>query len=114
MRGNGRVRSGDEEAPRHAEMDEELSWLLTASEVDDDRLADTMDAVDTAAGEDLDDLVRRRLEGLGLVAGPHGADGLPVDALVNAIGDGFDFWEFGHGYLSIGGLISARVSRRLH
>ena len=55
-----------------------------------------MDAIDAAAGEDFDDLVGGRLEGLGLVAGPDGADGLAVDALVDAVGYGFDFGELGH------------------
>ena len=48
-------------------------------------------------------LVGRGLEGLGLVAGPDGADGLAVDAGVDAVGYGFDFGEFGHGLLQVYG-----------
>ena len=76
-------------------------------EIDDDGLADAVDAVDAAAGESFDDLVGRGLEGLGLVAGPDGADRLAVDALVDAVGYGFDFGEFGHAFPSIG----ARLER---
>jgi hypothetical protein len=55
-----------------------------------------MDTVDAASGEDLDDLIRWRLEGLRLVAGPDSPDGLTVDSFVDAVGYGFDFGEFGH------------------
>jgi hypothetical protein len=30
-------------------------------------------------------------------------DGLAVDALVDAVGDGFDFGEFGHGLFAVYG-----------
>ena len=98
---DGSVRGGDEEASGHAEMDEELSGLFASGEIDDDGLAYAMDAVDTAAGEDLDDLVGGGFEGLGLVAGPDRADGLAVDALVDAVGYRFDFGEFGHGSFAV-------------
>ncbi|MCU1248712.1 MAG: hypothetical protein JWQ49_1741 [Edaphobacter sp.] len=62
-----------------------------------------MDALDAAAGEGFDDLVGWGLEGLGLVAGPDRADGLAVNAGVDAVGYGFDFGEFGHALSSIGG-----------
>ena len=56
---------GDEETAGHAEVDQELSGFFLPAEVDDDSFAYAMDAVDAAAGEDFDDLVGRRLEGLG-------------------------------------------------
>jgi hypothetical protein len=62
-----------------------------------------MDAFDAAAGEGFDDLVGRRLERLGLVAGLYTDNCLAVDAGVDAVGYGFDFGEFGHVFSSIGG-----------
>ena len=107
MRRNGRVRSGDEEATSHAEMDEELGGLFCvifgSGQVSDDGLTDAMNAVDTAAREHFDDLVGRRLEGLGLVAGLYADNCLAVNAGVDAVGYGFDFGEFGHAFCSIWG-----------
>ena len=71
------IGGGDEQAACHAEVDQELGGFLLASQIDDDGFAYAMDAVDAAAGEGFDDLVGRGFEGLGLVAGPDGADGLP-------------------------------------
>jgi hypothetical protein len=96
---DGGVGGGDEKPSGHTEMDEELGWLFLSGEIDDDGFAYAMNAVDAAAGEDFDDLVGWRLEGLGLVAGPDGTDGFAVDSLVDAIGYGFDFGEFRHGLL---------------
>jgi len=62
-----------------------------------------MDTVDSAACEGFDDLVGRGFEGLGLVAGLYTDNRLAVDAGVDAVGYGFDFGEFGHAFLSIGG-----------
>ena len=59
-----------------------------------------MDAVDAGVGEGFGDEGGRGLEGLGLVAGPDGEDGLAVDAVMNAVGYGFDFGEFGDGGFS--------------
>ena len=52
-----------------------------------------MDAVDAGVGEGFGDGLGWGFEGLGLVAGPDGEDGLAVDALVDAVGYGFDFGE---------------------
>ena len=60
-----------------------------------------MDTFDAAAGEGFDDLIWRGFEGLRLVAGPDGTDGLAVDAGVNAVGYGFDFGKFRHGLLQV-------------
>src|ERR1700691_3224890 len=101
----------DQQTAGHAEMDEKLGSLLVAEEIDDDRLPDAVDALDAASGEDLLDLSRGRLEGLGLVAGPDGRDLLAVDAGVDAIGDGLYLGEFRHvpslpGWGRIGGLLA--------
>jgi len=48
-------------------VDEELGLLPVAQEIEDDGLADAMDALDAAAGEGLGDEFGGRLEGLGLV-----------------------------------------------
>src|SRR5580698_1090836 len=93
---NRRVSRRDEEPSGHPEMNEKLRRHLLSAEVHDDSLADAMDAVDAAARECLNDLIWWRFEGLWLVAGPYRPDGLPVNAFVNAIGDGFDFGELGH------------------
>ncbi len=50
-------------------------------------------------------------EGLGLVAGPDGADGLAVDALVDAVGYGFDFGEFGHAFAVYGQRLNTDLHR---
>lgn len=102
VRRDGRIRRGDEQAASHAEMDEKLGLALFSVQIDNDGLADAMNALDAAAGESLDNLVGRGFEGLRLVAGPDGADGLAVDTGVDAVGDGFNFGEFGHASLSIG------------
>jgi len=93
---NRRIRRRDEEPSGHPKMNEKLRRHLLSAEIHDDSLADAMDPVDAAARECLNDLVRRRFEGLRLVAGPYRPDGLSVNAFVNAIGDSFDFGQFGH------------------
>jgi len=95
--------SGDEQAASHSEVDEELRALLFAAQIDDDGLANAVNALDAAACEDLDDLIGSGLEGLRLVTGPHRADGLAVDAGVDAVGYRFDFGELGHGFLKVYG-----------
>jgi hypothetical protein len=97
----GCIGGRDEEAARHTEVDEELRGFFLAAQIDDDGLADAVDALDAAACEELDDLVRRRFEGLGFVAGPDGADDLAVNAGVNAVSYRFDFGELGHGLLQV-------------
>ena len=52
---------------------------------------------------DVGDGFGRGFEGVGLVAGPDGEDGLALDALVDAVGYSFDFREFGHDPCSIWG-----------
>ncbi len=99
----GHVGVRDEQAAGHAEVDEELGRGRVGSAVDgalergNDGLADAPDFGDRASGEDFDDLGFGALEGLWFAAGPHGNDALPADALVDAVGDGFDFGEFRHG-----------------
>ena len=101
VRRDGRFRCGDEQAAGHAEVDKKLGLLLFSGQVDDDGFADAVYAVNAAASKRLDDLVGRRLEGLRLIAGPDGADGLAVDAGVDAVGYRFDFGELGHGLLQV-------------
>ncbi len=98
VRGDGGLGCGDQQASGHAEVYEELRGRLFAREIDDDGLANAVDAVDAAASKGLDDFVRRRFERLRLVAGPDRADGLAVNAFVDAVGDRFDFGEFGHAF----------------
>ena len=98
VRRDGRSGVGDEQAAGHAQVDQELRRLFLRLTVDDDGLADAVDAVDAAAGERFGDLVGRRFEGLRLVAGPDGADGLAVDAGMDAVGYGFDFGKLGHAF----------------
>ena len=93
----GRV---DQQAAAHAEVDEKLCGLFGASgfasEVEGDGLAYAVDAVDARVGEGLGDKFRRRLKGLGLVAGLDAEDGLAARAGVDSVGYGFYFGEFGH------------------
>lgn len=102
VRGDWSIRGGDEEAPRHAQMDKELRGFAIAGQVDDDGLADAMNAIDTAASKGFDDLVRRGFEGLGLIAGPDGADGLTMRTVVDSVGYGLYFRKLGHDFCSIG------------
>ena len=102
VRWDGGVGGGDEEAACHAKMDQELGGLFVVGEVDDDGLAYAVNAVDAGVGEGFGDGLGWGFEGLGLVAGPDGADGLAVDALVDAVGYGFDFGEFGHAFAVYG------------
>ena len=102
---------GDEEAAGHAEMDQELGGVLVVGQVDDYGFAYAVDAVDAGVGEGFGDGLGWGFEGLGLVAGPDGADGLAVDALVDAVGYGFDFGEFGHAYAVYGQRLNTDLRR---
>ncbi len=99
----GHVGVRDEQAAGHAEVDKELGGggvtaiVGQVLEGHHDRFTDAADLGDCSSGEDLDDLGFGALEGLWFAAGPHGNDALPADALVDAVGDGFDFGEFRHG-----------------
>jgi hypothetical protein len=81
-------------------MDEELvggrlvAWTF---EVEDDVLADAMDAGDAKSSEDGGKDFWIGLEGLAGTAEDSGEDALAVGAVMDALGDGFDFGEFGHG-----------------
>ncbi len=98
VRGEGDFGLRDEQAAGHAEVDEQLRGLAAwGGEVGDDGLADAVDAVDACAGECGDEVGFGGLEGLRLAAGPDAEDALAGDAGVDAVGDGFDFGEFGHG-----------------
>ena len=101
VRGYLGLRRGDEEAAGHAQVDEELGRSSITSEVDGDRLADTMDSVDAGSSERIGDVGWRRLEGLGLVARPDAEDGLALNALVNSIRYCFDFRKLRHGSFSM-------------
>jgi hypothetical protein len=75
---------------------------LVVGEVDDYGLAYAVDSVDAAVGEGFGYGFGWGLEGLRFVAGPDGADGFAVDTLVDAVGYGFDFGEFGHSFAVYG------------
>src|ERR1700710_1552587 len=101
-------------------MDEELCGFSIAREgfahVHDDGFADAVDAVDAAAGEGLDDLIGWGFEGLRLVAGPDGADGLAGGGLVGSVGYGLYFGKFRHDFLQyrwiwVGGFSGRRIGR---
>ena len=108
---DGGVGRGDEQAAGHAQVDQELGGFFVMGEVDDDGFAYAVDAVDAAVGEGFGDGFGRGLEGLGLVAGPDAADGLAVDALVNAVGYSFDFGEFGHAFAVYGERLNTDLRR---
>jgi len=88
--------SRDQETSGHSKMDEKLGSFLVAEKIDDDGLADAVDALDATAREDLGDLSRGGLEGLRLAAGPDVDNLLAVDAGVDAVGDGLHLREFRH------------------
>jgi len=97
--GVGRERDlgcGDEEAARHAEVDEEFGRGFVPPDGHHDGLADAADGFDARAGEGGGDLRLGRLEGLRLAAGPYGGDARTVDAGMDACGDGLDFGKLGH------------------
>jgi len=110
MRRDLSFRGRDEEAAGHSQVDQKLCGNVCrrlfskgADYVGHDGLPDAVNAFDAGAGEYLRDLGGGRLERLGFVAGPDRENGLSVDELVDAVGDGFDFRKLGHGVaLSIG------------
>jgi len=61
-----------------------------------------MNAIDATARKELNNLVRRGFEGLGLIAGPDGADGLTMRTVVDSVGYGLYFRKLGHDFCSIG------------
>jgi hypothetical protein len=93
---------GDQQAAGHAQMHDPLDgftfWIALGqgSEIEDDVLAHTTDALDGAAGERFGHGGGRRLHRLALAREPDLFDAVARDALVDAVGDGFDFGEFGH------------------
>ena len=106
VRRNGHGGGGDEQASGHAEVDDPLNGSVSRSgvsgasaEVEDDVLADAVDALDVLAGEGFGHLGWRGLEGLLVAAEPYGLNAVSADAFVHAGGDGFDFGEFGHAAL---------------
>jgi hypothetical protein len=94
---------GDHQPAGHPEMHDPLDgftfWIALGlgSEVEDDVLAHTIDALDGAAGEGLGHGGGWRLHRLALAREPDLFDAVACDALVDAVGDGFDLGEFGHG-----------------
>jgi hypothetical protein len=96
--GDGGV--GVEQAASHAEVDEELvggGFGAEGFEVKDDVFADAMDARDAESGEGGGHDFGVGLEGFAGAAEGGGEDALAVGAVVDALGYGFDLWEFGHG-----------------
>ncbi len=112
VRREGEPGGGDEQAAGHPEMDQQLGLRVRRSgfairrgravarasslEVDDDVLADAVDASNAQAGERLRHFCRRGPEGLLISTEPGGDDSVAAEAAVHAVGDGFHFGEFGH------------------
>ena len=102
VRWAGQVRIGDHQAAGHAEMHDPLDgftfWIALGlgREVEDDVLAHAIDALDGAASERFGHGGGWRLHRLALAREPYLFDAIACDALVDAVGDGFDFGEFGH------------------
>jgi len=59
-------------------------------------LSDAIDPVDASAGEGFGHRVWRGLEGLLVAAEPHRLNAFAADSFIDAVGDGFDFGQFGH------------------
>lgn len=81
-------------------MDDELAGRGLAGfafEIENNVLADAMDAGDAKAGERGGHGVGVGFEGLAGAAEFCGENALAVGAVMDAVGDGFDFGEFGHG-----------------
>ena len=100
VRRNGDVGVGVEQAAGHAEVDEELvggGLAAEGFEVEDDVFADAMDAGDAEPGESSGHGFGVGLEGLAGSAEGGGEDALAMGSVMDALGYGFDFWEFGHG-----------------
>jgi hypothetical protein len=99
----GQVGIGDHQAAGHAQMHDPLDgftfWIALGlrSEIENDVLAHTIDALDGAAGEGFGHSSGWRLHRLALAREPDLFDAVACDALVDAVGDGFDLGEFGHG-----------------
>ena len=77
--------------------------LAVTIQIDDDGFAYSVDAVDAAVGQGFDDLIGWGFEGLRLVAGPDGSDGLAVGAVVDSVSDGLYFGELRHDFLQYRG-----------
>ncbi len=98
MEGQRDVGVRDEKAAGHAEVHQELGCMVHAFsrpgslKRHHDGLTDAPDTTDGGAGKGLFDLAFRALEGLRLSAGPDAMNRLAVDALMDAIGDGFNLW----------------------
>src|SRR3984885_4782599 len=95
-----RLRSRNKQTPRHSQVHKKLRGLLLtvdfACKLENDSLAHATHSIDTSSRQSLRDQIRRRLEGLRHIARPHGPDRLAMNTRMNTIGDGFNFWEFGH------------------
>jgi hypothetical protein len=106
------IRLAHQQAAGHAKMDKPLTVPRTlifrfgsgtaragvcSRQIDNNMLADAMDAFDGTAGQGVDKLGGRRTERLGLRAEPDGKDGSAAHALVDAARNGFDFRQFRHG-----------------
>jgi hypothetical protein len=100
------LRGRDEKTTGHAEMDEELCCgrgvlaslfpRIGECEVGHDGFADSVNAIDAGFREEISNLVRRGLKGLRIIADLYPGDGLTVNALVDTIGNSFDFRKLGH------------------
>ena len=89
---------GDDEAPGHPEVHDPLHrvTLRIGREVKDDVLAHAMDTFDGAARQRLRHRGGRRLHRLALARKPDIVNAIAGDPLVDAVGYGLDFGEFGH------------------
>lgn len=64
--------------------------------IDNDVLADAVDAGDAAAGESLGENRGRSFERLPVGGKPCGEDDVAAEAAIDTVGDGLDFGELGH------------------
>lgn len=119
VRGKREARVGNEEAAGHAEMHNPLGLCVRrdrfafpgesfavggaassgtrAFKIHNDVLADAADAGDAAARQCFGEDGGRSFEGLLMGREPGGEDDVSVKEAVDAVGDSFDFREFGHG-----------------
>lgn len=100
VRRHGHISMGIKQAASHSEVNEKLAgggFAAWAFEVKDDVLANAMNPGDAEASESGGDDVGCGLEGLAGTAARNRENTLAVGAVVDALGDGFDFGEFGHG-----------------
>ena len=87
--GYRRLRIGDQQTAGHAQMDDPLQ--RSVCQIEDNVLADTVDALDAAALELGGHELLGGLKGFRLAAEPGAFDAVSADAFIDSAGDGFDF-----------------------